>query len=1238
MRIEAELLRPRKFRFFLILLYLVYIIYFCILYYVRSLTVSKFFQLPEDDQVLHYSSEEIDMAKQFNQVLDPIKLSPSNILFRWSHTDLYDGTKLLLLLPVAVHLIYLLFVHWSDSFRARAIFVQTNNPDLAHFAKLRIFTDETSSRIVLVKVKHQIYMKNQVQQIEFEGEKYQLILEDGILRLRTLYENYDISQFDLTSRSLTSKQHYQSIVDYGENRIILNYPNYLHILKDQILSPYFAFQIFTSVLYAVDNFATYSIFSIAMLIFVEGANVFQKFNSLKQTVKLAPQPVLVCVRREDTEQYVSSSSLVPGDTILFYKKDYSHDNVAAVGKQKKTQPTYNPLHQIAGFKVMQKFQEILFAKYYDEGICKHLNKTKFSHVFPVDMVITQGQLIADESILTGEQTSQIKEAIDNEQIQDTSLISSYNKVFGGTYLIQIQSDFVEGIVTKTAGQTEQGTLIKTIAFNEERMNVTTKDSLVFLLIMFVVATISAVYCFIRGYQSKIATISKLSLETLMVLVNVIPPDLPTELSMCISNSIREIRKKKIFSTEPYRILNAGRLSYVCFDKSGTLTQSDIKVLGVDDQLSSTSVKNILEKVKLQQQKFTTSELATVTISACQSINIVNGKFFGDILEVNAFKAIDSQVLDVNTVQVKNNKIDIIKRFYFNSNLKRMSVVAKYKGKQYIFAKGGPEIIQQLLVNVPQYYDKTVETYVKRGLRVLALAYREINYDNQPRTEIEQNLIFLGLLICQTPLKLDTAAAIQTLHASNHKLKVISGDHVLNVAITAQQCGIIGSQQIYIINDLIDGKYLCNELASNEEMQLTVEELIQSQFAFCLTNSNQMLELCIKNKKIIEKVTVFARTTPVQKQLIISSMKGDSEGKVAFVGDGCNDLNALQAADVGIALMEEVCEEVKQAEEKQAVPYPSIMGPNNAPAPFQQIVAEAQMRAQRKNTGYRQELQILIAEQTHYKRFLAFQKRKDKGGIMSMWSEALEQEEENEDIKMGDAAIAAQFTVKSGSLNGVLDIIRQGRCALTTVQMNFKTTALQCLIGAYSMTAMTLSGVRQSDAQLIASSLLSMIVLMNISKAKESKIISKVKPPKTITGPYLVLSMFGQAIIHISSLWYAQSLGGAVHKTVGFGVKFEPSQVNTIVFYVRLFLDACVTLVNFPGRPHMQAITEHRPVVLGICGYVIAMIALMFEQIPDLNSQLGLLSLDEAVRFKILICCFIDFVGCYVIEEFCKKTF
>lgn len=270
------------------------------------------------------------------------------------------------------------------------------------------------------------------------------------------------------------------------------------------------------------------------------------------------------------------------------------------------------------FKIFFRLKDMIFGKYYDPKIYKDLNVVKQSSVFPADMILISGQLIADESILTGEQAAQIKEPI-SELKEDK--IQPFNSIYAGTRLIQIQADEVKLLVTRTASQTEQGKLIKTIAFNEERMNITTKDSVFFLFIMFIVATVSSVYAFHRGYKNKVCKITRLILETLMIFTSVIPPDLPSELSMCIGNAIRTLRNQsKVFSTEPYRILNAGRVKFICFDKSGTLTQSNIKVLGVDETLAEPNVKTISSRVSSKNELIDCTDISRMVIVGCQSIS------------------------------------------------------------------------------------------------------------------------------------------------------------------------------------------------------------------------------------------------------------------------------------------------------------------------------------------------------------------------------------------------------------------------------------------------------------------------------------------------------------------------------------------------------------------------------------------------------------------------------------------
>ena len=86
---------------------------------------------------------------------------------------------------------------------------------------------------------------------------------------------------------------------------------------------------------------------------------------------------------------------------------------------------------------------------------------------------------------------------------------------------------------------------------------------------------------------------------------------------------------------------------------------------------------------------------------------------------------------------------------------------KAKKQTYaVFCKGAPEIIETLLAEVPENYVKTYKFYTKKGYRVLALAHKflnqEIDYANITREQAENQLIFDGLFICESPLKHDTA--------------------------------------------------------------------------------------------------------------------------------------------------------------------------------------------------------------------------------------------------------------------------------------------------------------------------------------------------------------------------------------------------------------------------------------------------------------------------------------------------
>eukprot|EP00764_Aduncisulcus_paluster_P006193 gnl/Carplike_NY0171/2102_a2827_539.p1 GENE.gnl/Carplike_NY0171/2102_a2827_539~~gnl/Carplike_NY0171/2102_a2827_539.p1 ORF type:complete len:1151 (+),score=437.25 gnl/Carplike_NY0171/2102_a2827_539:406-3453(+) len=498
-----------------------------------------------------------------------------------------------------------------------------------------------------------------------------------------------------------------------------------------------------------------------------------------------------------------------------------------------------------------------------------------SSIVPCDCVCINGSCVVNESMLTGEATPQVKASISvvdgekgkGEEEEEGGIEIDKQKgicLFAGTTLLQTTHSNKpiptpnKGclcVCVRSGGGTSQGSLFRMIAFDTEKATVNTTESLVFMVSLLIVATIAAYHVIVRGLEHKVATVPRLVLDAVLIVVSVVPPELPTVLSLSINNALRSLKKAFVFCTQPFRIPMAGSLSVACFDKTGTLTEDKVIVTSVwcsddDTYAKSTSDKKTPKKTdKKKKIKMSSSspecsspsdsskplyfshEPARINaecmdvIGGCHSVVVVeeedsvSGKIkkvpSGDSLEVVSLKSTGFSLTASSTVSkticvwgVKNKdimrRINIMKRFPFSSALKRMScVIGVTKGRggveqKKIVVKGAPDVISPLLASVPASYETQYKKLTKQGFRVLTLAWKpldsSVNASGISRKDAESDLIFCGFLVITSPIKPQSRGTITNLQNSGHRCMMITGDALLTSISVAKDVNMVGKDQ------------------------------------------------------------------------------------------------------------------------------------------------------------------------------------------------------------------------------------------------------------------------------------------------------------------------------------------------------------------------------------------------------------------------------------------------------------
>jgi cation-transporting ATPase 13A1 len=1000
--------------------------------------------------------------------------------------------------------------------------------------------------------------------------------------------------------SLESLQQSENM--YGTNTTLLELPSFVSLLKQQLLAPFFLFQLFCVVLWSLDEYWYYAIFTLFALLMFEGTVAYNRRASverLRKSTRVAQR--LYCYRMK-TWMVVSSQEVVPGDLVSLSSDNHNH--------------------------------------------------------VPADVLLLQGTAVVDEALLTGESVPQMKSPID-EMASPTSVlhVEEFKSciLFGGTNLVSHScrkemntsgipcppDQGVVGFTLKTGFETAQGSLLRTMAHSSTKAadGIHTRDTFVFVGLLLVCAIASAMAVLLEGWKDDTRNPFRLVLHVIIIITSVVPPELPMELSLAVTNSVADLMKRcRVYCTEPFRIPWAGQVDTCCFDKTGTLTSDEMQFKGV--RLLSNDTNHGEE---LLHPLTDIVPWDTVRVMAgCHSLawnprrtgERSNSPVIGDPMEaavlqdsVYQVERNDTVVFDSKDKSSTNGfpqTIQIQHRFAFSSRLKRMTVLVTEDESRTVWAltKGAPETIQSLLKSIPDDYEQVYTHYMGCGQRVLAMGYRTFDKMNvsqlkdKGREYVEQDFVFAGFLVLDCPLKADTKSVISELRKSNHRCVMITGDAVLTAAEVARQVGIIRKktkvtyelqEKDASATDASKMQTSGHALSGFEFVPLTVrksskstttsipasdrkliQELIESNEAsFCVTGSvltkvaisavKASPEAVSKSsvppkdektmlfgpaaqevlKELVPSISVFARHAPRQKEAVIAAFNLSGRHTL-MCGDGTNDVGALKRAHVGI----------------------SIISAPEIEAKTRKATAKLQKKKKQRASTFEASLRQLQ-----------------------------EAQDELDQVELGDASVASPFTSRAMSIKCCKDVLQQGRCTLVTMLQIYKILGVNCLVNALVLTKLHMHGVKQGDRQLTILGLAVAALFLFVTRGKPLPTLSPDRPPSSVLCAQAILSITAQFAVHYCAIILA------TESAFAFVDPYDPSMIpdgafnanvlNTCTFLVTMVATVNTFFVNYKGRPYMQDFRENTMLLRGvqICHAVIWICAL--EVFPPLNDLLQL---------------------------------
>jgi Ca2+-transporting ATPase len=383
-----------------------------------------------------------------------------------------------------------------------------------------------------------------------------------------------------------------------------------------------------------------------------------------------------------------------------------------------------------------------------------------------------------------------------------------------------------------------------------------------------IAIIAIVICvtifIIAIFQGR--NLSEMFLMSVSLAVAAIPEGLAAIVAVVLAIGVTNLSKKNAIIKKLSAVETLGSLNIICSDKTGTLTQNKMTVTTCYTLKGHQPVR--LEQTTSDELKF----LAKAMI-LCSDASYDNGKGTGDPTEIALLVMGDTFGIDRKTLQGSNRRID---ESAFDSDRKLMSTLVEENGQYTVYTKGAIGKLIEICTRVleegkiipltadhKKSYLDAADAMSDQALRTLGAAFKTVSKKIDP-SEMEKDLILIGLLGMIDPPRAEVKEAIQKAKLAGVTTLMITGDHKNTAFAIAFQLGIAEKTAQTVTGQEID-------------------ELTDTEFTDQIANYH-----------------VFARVSPEHKVKIVRALK--SRGNiVSMTGDGVNDAPSLNTADIGIAM-------------------------------------------------------------------------------------------------------------------------------------------------------------------------------------------------------------------------------------------------------------------------------------------------------------------------------------------------